>query len=264
MSSTFGNSGPPLSGPRWFIPFRSEGPVTHRLFCFPHSGAGASLFASWPKLLPPSVQVCGVQLPGREDRLRERPLTDVPAVVMALSTALQPWLEIPFTFFGHSLGAVLAYELALHLQTRKAPVPTRVFVSARLPPCVASPLAPIATLPDADFLRELRRRYGRSSEAFWSNRELVDLYLPILRADLRLAESPLFTKHGRLECPIAAFGGIDDEIPPAQLREWQKHTASDFQLRMLPGDHGFITSAREQLVDEIARSLFGSQPTSAS
>lgn len=260
MSSTFGSNRLPASAPRWVIPFRNVGPFTLRLFCFPHSGAGASLFASWSKLLPSDIQVCGVQLPGREDRLSERPLTDVQTAVTQLAGALQAWQDRPFAFFGHSLGAALAYEVALRLQCSQAQRPMHIFASGRLPPSVPSPVAAISSLPDADFLRELRRRYGRSSEAFWANRELVDFFLPVLRADLRLAESDGFTKDGCLECPLTAFGGTEDEILPEQLHEWKSHTSHAFQLKMIAGDHGFVTTARVQLAGEIDRCLTSRAP----
>lgn len=245
------------SSQRWVVPFGDGSSARYRLFCFPHSGAGASMYAAWSRLLPPTIQVCGIQLPGREDRMDEVRVTDVGRVIDQLSAALRSELDREFAFFGNSLGAMLAYELALRFQSVDGSRPLHVFVSARQPPGVTSNDAPVSNLPDADFIREIQHRYGLGSSAFWQNRELVECFLPILRADLLLAESDRFTNDGKIYCPLTVFGGTEDRISEAELRLWQRHAAGSFRLQLFPGGHDYIKGSQKPLTEAIVKSLFG-------
>lgn len=250
-----GNKLPSAVGPNWIVPFGNGAASKLRLFCFPHTGAGASMYAAWARLLPATVQVCGVQLPGRENRLDEPLMTDVTLLIDRLTAGILPYLDRPFAFFGHSLGAVLAYEATLRLQASGGPRPERLFVSARLPPGVASPEPLLSEVPDPVFLSEMKRRYSTNAGGFWENRELVELFLPILRADMKLAESNRFTVDGRIECPMAAFGGTADRLSPDQLKLWQRHACGDFQLKLFPGGHDYVSNSPGPLVAALGEIL---------
>src|SRR5260370_28895087 len=133
---------------------------TFRLFCFPYAGGGTSIFHTWKGMLPPDVTVCPIQLPGREKRLAEPPFTRISLLVRAMAHALRPFLNCPFAFFGHSMGALISFELARQLRRQKAPEPTYLFVSAQKAPQLPDLTPPLHQLAEADFVEHLHRLYG--------------------------------------------------------------------------------------------------------
>jgi medium-chain acyl-[acyl-carrier-protein] hydrolase len=226
-----------------------------RLFCFPYSGAGASIFYAWPDGLPPSIEVCPVQLPGRESRLGERPFTRLRPLVRALSEALPEAIDRPFAFFGHSLGALVGFELARYLRRHQDLSPVHLFVSGHTAPQIPDCEPPIHDLPEAGFVERLRQLNGMSQEVL-SNDELMSLLTPILRADFAVCETYTFEDDGPLDCPISAFGGLQDEhVSRADLEAWGEHTSAPFSLHMFPGDHFYLNTGRELLLRTLARDL---------
>ena len=226
-----------------------------RLFCFPYAGGGASLFRIWSDLLPAQIEVCPVQLPGRENRFRETRYTRLMPLVPVLGGVIQPYLTMPFAFFGHSLGAIVGFELARWLRRQRAPLPVHLFASAHRAPHLPDPKPPIHDLPDPQFLEELRRMNGMPGEVLESA-ELMDLMMPLLRADFAIAETYLYTQDAPLSCPISAFGGLaDDEVSQEEAAAWRSHTGGAFTLRMLPGDHFFFVKERATLLQAITADL---------
>ena len=229
-----------------------------RLLCFPYAGAGASIFAGWHRHLPQDVEVACVQLPGRDARRHEAPATDFAALVGGLADALRWSLDVPLAFFGHSMGALVGFELARELRRRRLPMPVHVCVSAHRAPHL-SPLnpgeRPLHGLPDDAFLSELQRRYGPTPELVES-REFADLCLPLLRADLALCETYAYRPEAPLACTISAFGGsADRRVRRPQLVAWRDHTASAFDLRMFPGDHFFARRDSVALLQVLTQRL---------
>jgi medium-chain acyl-[acyl-carrier-protein] hydrolase len=225
-----------------------------RLFCFPYAGGGALVFRTWPQALPDEVEVCSIQLPGREDRLREPPLSHIPKIVQHLEQALLPALDRPFAFFGHSLGAVIGFELARRLRPRYRPV--HLFVAGRHAPQLPDLRPHIHQLPDADFLRTLQQRYQGIPREVLQHAELVELLLPVLRADLTAVETYTYTDGEPLGCPISAFGGLQDRnASRAQLAAWGEQTRHSFSLEMFPGDHFFLNNAPVPLLRAISKHL---------
>src|ERR1035441_10334502 len=158
-----------------WISCRKPGPKTRlRLFCFPYAGAGAGTFLTWSDNLPADVEVCPVQLPGRGARMTERPFTQLSPLVEALAQALAPLLDKPFAFFGHSLGALVSFELARQIRRQYGVHPVRLFVSAGRAPQIPDRLPAIHTLPDKEFLLELRRLNGTLSELL-DHEELMNI-----------------------------------------------------------------------------------------
>jgi surfactin synthase thioesterase subunit len=211
-----------------------------RLFCFPYAGAGALIFRTWPDGLPADVEVCPVQLPGRGTRMRERPFTQLSPLVEALAEALVPLLDKPFAFFGHSLGALVSFELARRIRRQYGVHPVRIFVSGARAPQIPHRGTPIHTLPRKEFLAELRRLNGTPGELL-DHEELMEIMLPLLRADFAVYETYVYSSEPPLNCPIAAFGGLQDRgVNNSDLEAWRAQTDVSFSLRMLPGDHFFL------------------------
>ena len=160
-----------------------------RLFCFPYAGGAASIYRIWHQHLPADIEVCAVQLPGRENRIREHPYTNLVEGVQTLLPNLLPSLDKPFALFGHSMGALIAYELAQQLQSY-GQTPTHLLVSGRRAPMLPEPEALIHTLPSsAAFLNALQRRYNNLPALIFDDAELRELFVPLLRADLMLVET---------------------------------------------------------------------------
>ena len=210
-----------------------------RLFCFPFAGGGASLFRTWPERLQSDIEVCAIQLPGREERLAETPFDRLASLVDVLVDVLSPHMDLPFAFFGHSLGSLISFELTRRLRRQKDPGPLHLFVSGSRAPQIPDPDSPIHQLPDAEFIEALRRFNG-TPKAVLDNPELMELFLPLLRSDIRLYETYIYDHEDPLDCPISAYGGLEDEeVSREELAAWRDQTRSRFSMQIFPGDHFF-------------------------
>ena len=239
----------------WLASFKPNSRARVRLFCFPYAGGGAHIYRTWPNGLPASVEVCPIQLPGRGARMMEEPFTQMSSLVEATAEALLPYLEDkPFACFGHSMGALVSFEFARQLRSRNGPQPIHLFVSGCFAPDIPDP-DPIHTLPDSELLAEVRRLNGIPKEA-QENAELMRLMLPTLRADCTVTETYTPTKEPPLDCPISAFGGLQDQMVSREdLEAWRQQTTASFLLRMFPGDHFFLQTAQPLLLQILAREL---------
>jgi medium-chain acyl-[acyl-carrier-protein] hydrolase len=239
----------------WVTCSRANQQARLRLFCFPYAGGGASTFRTWSNDLPSRIQVCAVQLPGRQSRLIEPPFIRLSLLVQTLAPVLRPYFNVPFAFFGHSMGALISFELARHLRRQNSPGPAHLFVSSRRAPHIASSEPPIYALPESLFMAELHRLSGMSKEVL-QNAELMQLVLPMLRADFALCETYVYSTEGPLDCPISAFGGLQDcEVSRDDLIAWRDQTRSSFTLRMFPGNHFFLDNARALLLQAVSQDL---------
>ena len=228
--------------------------ATCRLFCLPFAGGGASTYRLWAPGLPSWIEVCPCQLPGREDRYREAAFTNLIALSRALSRELTPYLDKPYAIFGHSLGALLAFELARSLRHAQAPPPLAMLLSAYPAPHVP-PERPIHELPDVEFIEEMRRMQGTPDKVL-ANREMMEFMLPILRADFQACDTYVNTPEPPLSCPFFMFGGAEDvDIGEPDLERWREHTAGTFTVEMLPGTHFFVQSQRDRLLAAIGGHL---------
>ena len=239
----------------WFPSLPSDRLARLRLFCFPHAGGGASAYRAWDGRTPVEVAILPARLPGRESRIAERSFDRMAPLVEALGRAIEPHLTAPFAFFGHSMGAAIAFELARHLRRRGLPAPAALFVSGARAPRFRRDYTPPADPEDAQLLEELRRLEGVPPEAF-ADAGLMKLILPALRADSALYRHYIYTEEPPLACPIRAYGGLDDpNVSRAQLEAWAEQTSGAFALEMLPGGHFFIRS--EAFLAALARDLCG-------
>lgn len=222
----------------WFPHWRPKPEARLRLFCFPFAGGSASALHRWADL-GPLVEVLAVQYPGRETRFNEALYRSIPALVESLGPLVRQLLDRPFAFFGYSLGALISLELAHWLQGVGAPAPLELMLAAGSPPHRERGKR-IHTLPDADFISELRR-YGGTPQQVLAHRELLELLLPMLRADFELAAEYHRSPEPRLATPLTVWGGAEDPQPsPRLLTEWRDFTTGDFGLHVVPGGHFFL------------------------
>lgn len=239
----------------WLVNRKPNRRASVRLFCFPYAGGGDSIFHSWQEGFSDRIEVCPVQLPGRDSRIAEPPYTDMDQLVRVAAQALTPHLDRPFALFGHSMGALIAFELARHLRREYSAQPVHLFVSGRCSPqTMSEPLD--LKLFDCEFPEILRRNNNSTPEEALENPELMDLVLPVLRADLLLCNSYIYTPGPPFSFSITTFGGLADPgVPRHCLEGWREHTTGRFVLRMLPGDHFFLNSSRLPLVEAISKEL---------
>lgn len=199
-----------------------------------------------------------MQLPGREGRIGESPYANIPTLARELVNALSGLVnELPFALFGHSNGALIAFEVALELRRRGFPTPIHLFVSASRAPHVPCRRPLIARLPEAEFIQEVLQLNGSPSEVF-EDREFTKLILPALRADFAMNENYERSPSGALACPVTALlGAQDDRLAPKDIAEWSVYTSSSFDSVVIDGDHFFLRSHPQKVVAVIeSRMLF--------
>jgi len=226
-----------------------------RLFCFPYAGGTAAVFRSWAQYLPSEIELCAVQYAGRGSRLAEPLGEDVMEVMDGIYQDLLPFLKKPFAFFGHSMGALVGYEFARRLQLEQQPEPFQLFVSGCSAPHVRMFDELTYNLPEPEFIAELRRLQGTPEEVL-DNAELMQLMMPIIRADFKVSQTYAYVPGPPVECPIRAFGGLKDEmVPRDEVEAWSEHTSGSFRAQMLPGDHFFLNTSQSLLTRIIAQEL---------
>lgn len=226
-----------------------------RLFCFPYAGGGSSVFRSWSQDLPSFVEVCPVQLPGRENRLREPAVVRIEPLAEAIAEAILPYLDHPFAFFGHSLGALVGYEVARRLRDDKGIEPAHLFVSAHGAPHVPEHERDVYKLADREFLNYLRTLNGTSNEVF-NCPELLEVLLPILRADFEMLGTYEYQPEAPLSCPITVIvGSQDHSVTPEQIEGWGIHTTGALSVRFLPGDHFYLFSHKSLLLKMLTEEI---------
>lgn len=227
-----------------------------RLFCLPCAGGTTSAYSTWSNNLPADVEVCLVQLPGRGSRLMEQPFTRFSSLIQTLMPILRPYLNIPFAFFGHSMGAVLGFEIARQLRSWDNPSPIHLFACSCAAPQALNFNPPIHILPEAAFVAELRRRYNAIPQPILENNELMQLFLPCLRADFAMLETYVYTTESPLDCPISVFGGLQDGAVSANgLEAWRNQTSSPFTLQMFSGDHFFLHNPKSRFLQSLSQQL---------
>lgn len=249
-----------LQMPHPWIPGYKLNPVAeYRLFCFPYAGGSAGAFRTWNRDLPPNIELCPVELPGRGTRFNEMPLTSMDELVKAIAAGILPLLDSPFAFYGHSMGAWVSFELTRWLRQECGLQPIHLFLSARRAPQMPAPHPPIHALPNAEFIEQIRL-YNGMNPALLEDAEFMELILPVLRADFAVLETYNYNQQKPLEVPISVFGGWSDgNTSPESLQAWESHTDRSFSRQMLPGDHFFLSSAQSSLLAAIATQINASQ-----
>ena len=240
----------------WFVRYRPASASRVRLFCFPYAGGGAAIYRPWSQALAAHVDVCALLLPGRETRIRERPVSSMEAIVDAAVLHMRGQLDLPFALFGHSMGSVIALEVARRLDAQGLPSPQHVWLSARRAPGIVDPDPPLSHLDDDRFVEALDRRYGGIPAEVRADRDLMALLLPGLRGDIAALESHELQAEPRLDCPLTVLGGsTDPRAPIDQLDAWRTATTGTFRVRVFDGGHFYIGPRRAEVLAEVSRTI---------
>lgn len=241
---------------RWSSCSRPNSQSQLRLFCFPYAGAGSSLFNIWSTWLPPEVELHLVHLPGRDARIREGLYRQLQPLIEPLTQGLLPHLDKPFAFFGHSMGSLLCFEVARELRRRGLPQPVHLFVSGRQPPHLPDPGPNLHSLPHDEFLKTTQELYGALPEIILQDPEMVDLFMSIMRADITMIETYTYEPEAAFDCPITVYGGVQDpSVDEDRLAAWKHQTTASFNLKMFPGEHFFIQTARADVLKGLRAEL---------
>ncbi len=239
----------------WFAAPAAHAPGRPRLFCFPFAGGGAAFFRGWNAALGPSIELVPALLPGREGRFREAPVDSFDELVERLHAALPPHGEAPFALFGHSMGAVLAFEIARRLRSAGAAAPIALFVSGARAPKFRLGHTPPPEPTDEQLLEQLRQVNPAAGSPL-DTPEARTLLLPALRADTRAYRNYVYRPGAPLDVPVFAYGGEDDpQVGPHHLEAWSEHTRAAFSMRLFPGGHFFLRSHALDFLRALAADL---------
>jgi medium-chain acyl-[acyl-carrier-protein] hydrolase len=229
-----------------------------RLFCFPCAG-GMSACGTWIERFPQEVrreiELCSIHLPGRDSNQREPLFYELSLLLEVLAPVIASYPDLPCAFFGHSMGALISFELARQLRRRQIPGPVHLTVCSYRAPHLKDPHAAIHEMPDVEFRAKLSE-FGGTPEAVLRDAELMELLTPVLRADLALCASYSYASEQPLDCSITAFGGNDDaKVSRDELSAWREHTAKSFSVKMFPGGHFFLQDAEVLFLRLLAQDL---------
>jgi len=230
------------SSNKWFLFPRPNPAAALRLFCFHYAGGSAHAFHDWPGRLSPGIEMVAIQLPGRGHRLSEPHVRRLAPLSRVVAQELLPYLDKPFVFFGHSLGALLCFETARSLRRENRRQPEHLFVSATEAPHRRRLKESLSDLPKIALVEKLREFNGAPAEVL-QNDELLDLMLPTTRADFEICETYEYHPEPPLECPMTIYGGLEDrEVEAWRLAAWSEMTVGGSEVRMFPGGHFYINS----------------------
>ncbi|PID43654.1 MAG: hypothetical protein CSA52_02805 [Gammaproteobacteria bacterium] len=226
-----------------------------RLICIPHGGGGPQSYKTWAEQLPEHIEVLALGFPGRGSRYAEAAIHSMPPLADGITEALKPFLDKPYALFGHSVGALVAYEAACRIRATGLMQPMRLIVSAHETPENSYTDQPMYTLSDSELLDKIGA-LGLVPEDAMQNTELVQFILPALRADFELSETYTYRPSEALALPVTAMLGVDDPLLNKNaMQQWEKYTTAAFTLRCYQGDHFYTVSAEQQVLDDIAAEL---------
>lgn len=218
-----------------------------RLFCFPYAGGNSSIYRGWQAALGRGVEVISIEPPGRGRRFLEPPISDLTLLTREIVKELAPLMTVPSIFFGHSNGALMCYELAHELRRQGMTLPSHLILSAKPPPHITDDKV-LHTLPTAELLEELKALNGTPPEVL-EHAELMEIVLPLLRADFALSETYQHGINPQLDCQLTLLGGTDDaDLSIEELAEWGRYCVHEARVHALNGDHFFIHSCRAEVL----------------
>lgn len=240
----------------WFITPSRRTTAALRVFAVPCAGRGASFFYPWRAVLPEWIEIIAVQLPGREERLSDDRRMRLEDIVAALALEIQPWLDRPYIILGHSMGALIAYELARALRKLQKPSPLCLVISSRKAPTISLSEPLMHRLPDTEFVAAIQSRYNGIPQIVIDQPDLMQLLLPVLRRDIEVVETYTFRPGPPLETPLFLYGGRDDpQVSTAGLEGWRLLTTGPTFLRLFPGGHFYLQDAHALVIAELENDL---------
>jgi surfactin synthase thioesterase subunit len=246
----------PADASTWIRRYHEAPDSPVQLVCFPHAGGSASFFFPVAKALAPAIDVAAVQYPGRQDRRNEPNIDNIAGLVDAVLPAIRPLADRPLAFFGHSMGAVLAYEVALRLEKDGAPPLTRMYASGRRAPSRHREES-VHTRGDDGIVAELRKLSGTNADLL-GDPETLEMILPAVKADYTAVETYRYTPGDTLSCPIiAVIGDSDPRVTADEAKAWADHTTGTFDLRIFPGGHFYLVDQAPQVIKLISDDLTG-------
>ena len=226
-----------------------------RLYCFSYAGGNAYNFVSWDDSLHAIAEVCAIQLPGRSTRLDEQPINEIGELIPKLAEVVQDNSKKPFAFFGHSLGALIAYELAVYCARRRLEMPRTLFVSGCAAPHLIPKSSGAVELSDDALLEELRSYAGTPPEIL-ENKELMNIALPSIRADFEMRDKYRYVSSSKLDIPFIILAGSGDgESPENDARGWFEHSSRGSRIEWFDGGHFFINSHRDEVLAYVRNCL---------
>lgn len=239
----------------WAVTWRPSPQAAMRLFCLPHTGGGAAVYREWADWLAPDVEVVAIRLPGREGRFREPAFAQAEQLVAELTDRIAVLLDRPHAWFGHSMGALLAFETCRALRRRGLPRPTRLVVAGRRAAHLAAWEPPVHAAPEDELIERLRLLNGTPPELL-DDPAVMRTLLPTLRADFAVSERYAYTSDAPLDCPITALGGTRDPIATfAELAAWDEHTTAGCTVHIVDGDHFFPHASQDAVTPLIREAL---------
>lgn len=236
---------------QWFKYYRFNSNSKLRLFCFPYAGGSASVFDGWEKILPEYVDIIALQAPGRGERFLEDPISCLSKLVSHLTDEITPYLDVPSIFLGHSNGALTCFELARNLQRCNLPKPSHIILSAKRAPRLPKVKPDLHNLPTPELIKELKKSNGTPLEIL-ENSELMELVIPMLRADFSLSETYQYLDDIKLKSDVSLFCGSEDEdISKEDMMAWGNYISSSIIFHEICGGHFFINTEKEALLGKV-------------
>jgi surfactin synthase thioesterase subunit len=243
----------------WILCTKHKPDASLRLVCAPNAGAGILTFRAWASGLP--AEVWCVHLPGRDGRPGDPDCASLEHIADRVAAAIGPLSDRPVALFGHSMGALIVFEVARRMES-SGRLPAALALSGRRAPSLPPRLLGMAHLPTEQFLIAVRERYPYIPEAVLTDPELSQFFLPTLRMDLAMVEAYRYQRRSRLSCPVLVYGGTDDSHTTAEeLQGWSAEAAGPFVVRTFPGNHSFIETSRAQLLATLSRDLTAPWPS---
>ena len=228
-----------------------------RIFCFPYAGGSALFYARWFRYLDENAEVFPIQLPGRESRIDEPLLRVMSVVINKIVEEISPYMTENTAFLGHSMGSMIAYEVARTLSERNMPMPKHIFLSGAVPPDMIGECEKIHMLSDEQFCEKLKGYESITSELM-KYPEFFKFFLPVIKADFELIETYRFDKKWKMPCPVTVFSGTEDPyVPENALAQWGRFCEQEPQIITYSGNHFFLKEHTAEICRVITDSMKG-------
>lgn len=239
----------------WITYPKPDPQASIRLFCFPYAGAGSSIYQRWTGSLA-GIELGLINLPGRDARVHEPLQTSMVTLAAQICENIMPHLDRPFAFFGHSMGGLLAFEVARQLRRQKAPQPAHLIISSRRAPHLPDPTAHFWRMSKTEFLATIERLYGALPALIRQDEDILNMFLSIMQADFTMMGTYQFCPEEPFTFPLTVLGGQHDpSVRENDLQGWKQLAGADFEVILFPGDHFYFQKTPLPFFDVLRRKL---------